>query len=198
MFHKNHSEPAQEEKQINEIENEIEQLRPEEAKLSRECDLLHGKAMAEDYVPEKHKIMAEKAELYTKLSHIQNTINLLTEKQALPKLCKLLKENCHIIKVVINNSRIEVAENLDVVVNFECCSHTLKMPVYELLRYQTTMDTNTKLLNAWEIAIREGSTITKSILCVECMKDKKKQLEKGFSTPSKRTGTATIQITIFK
>lgn len=196
MFHKNNQ--AQEQNEIDKIENEIEQLRPEEATLARECDLLHGKAMAEDFVPEKHKIMAEKAELYTKLSHIQNTINLLTEKQALPKVDKLLKENLSIIKLMINNSRIEIAENTDVVIPFEGCNHTLKMALREILRFQTTMTRNCQLLSSWEIALREGSTITRSILCVECLKQKKKRLNEGFNVPSKRTGTASIVITIFK
>jgi len=194
MFHKNH----QEENEIEKIENEIEQLRPEEAKLARECDLLHGKAMMEDYVPEKHKIMAERAELHGKLSSIQNTIRNLEEKQALPKLAKLLKENIGIIKVVVNDSRIEVAENLDTVIPFDGCSHSLKLPVYEILRYQSTMDTNRKLLMQWGIIMQGGSTITKSILCPECLKEKKKRLEKGISIPSKRSGIAVIEITVFK
>lgn len=193
MLHKN-----EEEKEIEKLENEIEQLRPEEATLSRQCDLLHGKAMAEDYVPEKRKIMAERAELYGKLSNIQNTINLLTEKQAMPKLCFLMKENLRVIKVEINNGKIPIPENLEIIIPFSGCNHTLKMPAYELLRFQSTMSRNTALLETWQILLREGSTTTRSILCPQCLKDKKKQLEKGFNIPSKRTGSADIQIVVFK
>lgn len=189
----------QEKKEIEKLENEIKTLEQEKAPLDEQSYHLHCKAITTTYKLDKDRIMAEKAEIYPKLTQLQNTIDGLREKQAIPKLIKLWKENRHIIKVVNNGNRIEIPEDLDAVIAFDGCDHTLKMPVYELLRYQTTMDTNTKLLNAWEIAVRNGNTITRSMLCDICMKEKKKKAEEQhLIQPSKRTGTAMIQIVIFK
>jgi hypothetical protein len=176
----------------------LEELEREKAELSKKSGLIHAENFAITFVPKKRELDKQAEEVDTKLGHIKSEIDAITEEEALPKVAHLYKENRGIIKVMINNSRIQVAENLDVVVPFSGCTHTLKMSAYELLRFQSTMSRNTALLEAWQMALREGSTITKSILCPQCLKEKKKQLEKGFNTPSKRTGSADVTITVFK
>jgi hypothetical protein len=197
MFHKN--EPSQEEKEIAKLEEEIKVAEGEKAPLDEQSYHLHCKAKATTYTLDKDKIMAERAKIENQIAPMRNQIDNLKEVVAIPQLVHLIKPNSQIIKVLNNGNRIEIPEDLNTVIRFDGCGHSLKMPVYELLRYQTTMNRNTQLLSAWEINIRNGDTTTREILCHECLKRNKKLLEeRGVYEPHKRAGVARIQIVIFK
>lgn len=190
---------SHEEKEIQNIENEIAPLRTEVHKLSQDSFLLHAEIRATKFHPKQKELQGKAHTLDTKIKHLQSEINTLTEKQAIPKLIHMLKENRQIIKLSINNNnRVEIPENLEITLTFEGCNHTRKMPVYELLRYQTTLDTNTKLLTQWEINIREGYTTQRNIHCEQCIEEKKTLLAKfHIIKPSKHTGIARVKIVIF-
>ena len=79
MFHK---------KDLN--QNELALLTEENANLSKQSAFLHGKAITTIFAPEKDKIMAERAELETKIIHNQSRIEELSEHQ--DRFVKAIKE----------------------------------------------------------------------------------------------------------
>jgi len=197
MFRKNTTFP--EETAIEKIEAEKQPLEKENRELAKELNYLHGKALKTDFMPDKNVIMDKRAKLYAQLTTNQTKIDSLNEKQAMPKLILLTKQNIHALRLFINNGRVQIPENLDVEIHFSGCNHVLTMPVYELLRHQSTLETNTQLLSTWEINIRNDYTTTRGFLCEECMAEKRKRLEKtGMYQPKKPIGSATVKIEIFK
>jgi hypothetical protein len=193
-----HEEQAtEEEEQIETFEKEIEKLKAEKAPTNLQMNTLHGKILAEPYFPEKRRMQTERGKLAVKSNKLQAEIDSLREKQAHPKIVYLFKSNLDAIKVTINGNRIEIDKNLDVVIPFSGCNHTKKVPVFELLRIQSTLKTNLQLLSTWEINLRNGYGLSRSLLCQECMQEKRKKLEKDHTySPHHRTGQANIQISI--
>jgi hypothetical protein len=195
-----HEEQAtEEEKQIRNFEKEIEKLKAEKAPTDLQMNTLHGKILAEPYFPEKRRMQTERGKLAVKSNQLQTEIETLEEKQAYFKLVYLIKTNLDTIKVTANGNRIEIDKNSSVVIPFSGCSHTIKVPVFEIPRVQSTLKTNLQLLSTWEINLRNGYSLNRSLLCEQCMQEKREKLDKHHTySPTHRTGQANIQITIFK
>jgi hypothetical protein len=193
LFKKN--EPAE----IDPVEGELTTLTNENAELSKQSAFLHGKAITTTFKPEKDKIMAERAELETKISHNRDRLEQLKEQEALTELVKLMRRHIHDVRVNVNGSRVKIADNLNVTIPFEGCNHSLNLPVFELLRVQTTLKLNRHLLACWQTNINNDYTTHRQLLCQHCVQEKKRKLKKeGVYQPTKRSGTARIEIIVFR
>jgi predicted RNase H-like nuclease (RuvC/YqgF family) len=196
--HTKEEQVTEEEKQIENFDKEIEKLKAEKAPIDQQIATLHAKIFAEKYFPEKKRMQAERGKLTPKRNNLQTKIDNLREEQAHAKLIKLMKENSQHIKVQINGSDVQIDKNLDVKVVFSC-GHSIKVPIFEILRIQSTLKTTLQLLSTWDVNVRNGYNISRSLLCEGCMRAKRERIEKDHVyNPQHRTGQANIQIVIFK
>lgn len=182
---------------VPEIEHELTNLEQEKAQLSQKFSTLSAKARTTEYMPEKEKVIEQKGEIYTKMSQLQSNIDVLKEKLALSKIEALLQENRQDILLYCNNdNRIRIQENLIVEIPFSCGKHPLKMPIYEILRFQTTLEGNVRLREHWKTIINGKETRTRQLLCPQCMKERKEHAQKEHRISNQRTGIALIKIQV--
>jgi hypothetical protein len=181
-------------------ENPIEALRQEHAKLSRQLDLLHGKALCTPYKPDKDKIMQQRAELTVQASKIQDEIIKLENTQAGSTLNDLIITKANDFVTRINGKRVKVEENLDVTLTYEGCQHTKNLKIPELLSYYTEpTPSNTALLDTWKRILTLGDNVIRTIPCRECQAVRLKKLhEEHTYAQTFKIGIAKIEISAIR
>ena len=177
-------------------ENELTTLEREKAELSQKMSVLSAKARATEFMPEKTAYQTEKGEIYAKVMQIQDKIDNLKEKLSIAKLKTLLTETRHDVLLYINTNRVRITEDLNVEIQFSCGKHTLKIPVYEILRFQALVNSNEQLFEMWKTIINNKETRIRQLLCPQCSKEKKEHVEKFHIISNKPTGTALIKIQV--
>jgi hypothetical protein len=167
--------------------------------LDLQSSRLHAEIRAERLYA-RQKDLSEQANVVdTHLSHVQAEIAKLNEVAVTPKLRLLIRQNIHALKVSINGKRVEIPKNLELTVTFEGCSHSLRMPVYELLGYQSSITSRRQLLATWQANIQNNFPTTRVITCMQCHKEQADLLAKlHIRHGNARIGRAKIQIVIFK
>lgn len=177
------------------LEHDLTALEKEHAELSQEEFNLSARIRATDLKSEKDKLAKLKGEVYTKEQQLKDRIDKIKEALCIPKLEAMLTENRHDILVYVNTTRIRIPESLNIELAFSC-GHTLKIPVYELIRHQTTMRSNEHLLAHWTSIINNKETRTRQIMCERCMKEKREYAKKNHIASKQRTGTALVKIQV--
>jgi hypothetical protein len=179
-----------------ELERQLTTLEKTDAEISNEQFSIGAKIRATDLKTAKDKLAKQKGELYAKGQQVKDQINKLREALCIPKLEAMLTENRYDILLYVNGDRIRVPDNLAVEIRFSCRKHSLKMPLYELIRVQTNMPNNQTLLAHWTSIINGKETRTRQLMCEQCMTEKREYAKKHHITSKQRTGIALIKIQV--
>jgi hypothetical protein len=187
---KEQPQPSEEEKQIQKYDIKIQKLKAEKKPINDQVRTLHSRKLHEPQPFEKKRIEAELQKPSIENNRLEAEINRLREAQALPKCRFLWKNNHNRVFLTINGLMVEIPANLEIEIKFSC-GHSFKMPIYELLRHQSTLTTNHQLYSRWNAIFANSENAVGTFLCEECMKQKKKELaDRHIYTPTKRTGQA--------
>jgi hypothetical protein len=180
--------------QKEETDDELTTLEQEKAQLSQQISNLSAQARTTDYLPVKKELILKKG----KQQALQSKIDKLKEAAAIEQIKQLITANAADILFYINSERVRVPTDLNVEVPFTCGRHKLRMPIYEVLRFQTTMQHNTTLLAYWNSAIANHETRVREIRCEKCMRERRLYSVRNHVASNRPTGIVKIKIQVVK
>ena len=160
---------------MNEVEEKLKEL------YQRESDL-GSKIVAQKHLPTKRVMLEEKGKLYEEIQALERKREDQRNKEALPCIDKLIKDNIESMYISINGARIPATETIEL--QFEPCHHKKKMPLREIIRrYEFREEHNfpephTYLLQRWQGIFTRGDIFQPVFSCSQCRQEQDDLLAK--------------------